>query len=202
MDNEFTITKEIMAQADTYIPVAMKELLSWKLAEACIHPTYAMRADDADSKTGKSANDAFPIYCESMSVKNRYLMTILLSFYMKIFNADHPLLCNTEEYDGWAGNHVLNQIERFKQGEYREKAFDILSDYRETEKYLNSAIYALLREKNDPAKRIMEAMNSIMSAEAIQEISEQMEDTLEGIRNERERQERIIHGEEGEEADE
>lgn len=198
MENKFEVTKEIMEKAQTYIPLAMKEVLACDIAYACIKPAYKIHPhDEEDQFTGEYG--LAPVYCESPSMKARFLMSVLLNFYLKARSDDQSLLCDVDEYDGWAGAHVLNQIERYKAGEYREKAFDILSDYRETERYINSAIYSVLRNLNDPAIRIMSAISAITDNDALNQAIEGMREAEMAIAEENKRQERIIKGEEGEE---
>lgn len=194
MGEDCKITQEIMRGANTYIPIAMKELIASDLARACIKGTYMVRPHEETAEFN-SEYGLSPVYCESASTKARILMTILMSLYLKVWGEDAEFLCDPEEYDKWAGAHVLNQIERFKSGELREKAFDLLADYREMEKYLNSAIYAVLRELNDPAKRFMEAIGQIGSMEGIQAALDSIKESQEGIDAENARQEQIIHGE-------
>ena len=95
---------------------------------------------------------------------------------------------------------MLNQLERFKAGEYREKAFDLLADYKEMEKYLNSAIYAVLREMNDPVQRTIKVLSHFASAENIEDAKNKVGALQAAIEKEKERQERIMRGE-GEEND-
>lgn len=198
MGNKFEITKEIMANAKTYIPVAMKELLASDIAYACVKPTYKIHPHETEEQT-EDKYGLSPIFCESPSMKSRFMMSILLNFYLEVRGDDRSLLCEEEEYDAWSAAHVLNQIERYKAGEYREKAFDILSDYRETEKYINSAVYSILRDLNDPARRIMDALTNWGPQESLDEAVEKIKEVGKEIEDEKERQEHIIKGEEGEE---
>lgn len=191
MGENYKITQEVMEKAQTYIPIAMKELIASDLARDCIKETRMIRPHDAEDSV-EPEYGLRPVYGESPSTKARIMMTILLSMYLKVWDDDAPFLCPVEEYDNWAGAHVLNQIERFKSGEYREKAFDLIADYREMERYLNSAIYSVLRELNDPVKRFMEAMGEIGSAEGIQKALDTIESAYQGIEQERQRQDEII----------
>lgn len=191
MGENYKITQEVMEKAQTYIPIAMKELIASDLARDCIKETQMIRPHDAEEPE-ESEFGLRPVYGESPSTKARIMMTILMSMYLKVWDDDAPFLCAAEEYDKWAGAHVLNQIERFKSGEYREKAFDLIADYREMERYLNSAIYSVLRELNDPVKRFMEAMGEIGSAEGIQKALDTIESAYQGIEQERQHQEEII----------
>ena len=193
MADEFKITKEIMEKADTYIPIAVKEIIASDMARACVKETYLIRPS-----TEKAAYDGAyglkPNYCESPSSKARVMMTVLMALYLHAWGEETPFLCEISEYDRCAGSHVLNQLERFKAGEYREKAFDLLADYREMERYLNSAIYSVLRELNDPVKRFMEAIGEMSSAEGMQNAIESIKEAQEQVNAEIARQEQIIHG--------
>lgn len=196
MENKFEITKEIMANADTYMPLALKELISISKARECVKETNYIQPMGVDTQF-KGEYGMGPMYCESPSTKARILMTCLMVFYLKVWPDSTDMICSLDDYDAWSKAHVLNQIERFKSTEYREKAFDIISDYREMERHLNSAIYSVLRELNDPVKRFMEAFGTMGSIEGIQEAVKSIEEAKDGIEAERERQESIINGEGG-----
>lgn len=196
MENKFEITKEIMANADTYMPLALKELISISKARECVKETNYIQPMGVDTQFNGEYGMG-PMYCESPSTKARILMTCLMVFYLKVWPDSTDMICSLDDYDAWSKAHVLNQIERFKSTEYREKAFDIISDYREMERHLNSAIYSVLRELNDPVKRFMEAFGTMGSIEGIQEAVKSIEEAKDGIEAERERQESIINGEGG-----
>lgn len=199
MADEFKITKAIMEQADTYIPIAMKEMIASDVARVCVKETSTVRPNGEEEEQGDEYAFA-PTFCESTGSKARVMMTILLSVYLHIWGDDTPLLCDIESYDQWARAHVLNQLERFKAGEYREKAFDLLADYKEMEKYLNSAIYAVLREMNDPVQRTIHVLSQFASAGNIEDAKNTVGTLQLAIEKEKERQERIMRGE-GEEND-
>ena len=194
MADEFKITKEIMDKADTYIPIAVKEIISSDMARACVKETYMIRAHD-EKPQYEGVYGLAPTYCESPSSKARVMMTVLLALYLHVWSDDTPLLCDISQYDQWAEAHVLNQLERFKAGEYREKAFDILADYREMERYLNSAIYSVLRELNDPVKRFLESLGEMSTPEGMQNAIDSIKQAQEQVNAEIARQESIIHGE-------
>ena len=199
MADEFKITKAIMEQADTYIPIAMKEMIASDVARVCVKETAKVRPNGEEEEQGDEYAFA-PTFCEIPSSKARVMMTILLSVYLHIWGDDTPLLCDVESYDQWARAHVLNQLERFKAGEYREKAFDLLADYKEMEKYLNSAIYAVIRELNDPVQRTIHVLSQFASPGNIEDAKNTVGTLQLAIEKEKERQERIMRGE-GEEND-
>lgn len=200
MGEKFKITPEIMKNANTYISIGMKELIASDLARACVKETYKIKNHE-DNSQYQSDYGLSPMYCENPSSKARVMMTVLMSFYLNLWGDDKAFLCDISEYDDLASAHVLNQIERFKSGEYREKAFDLLADYKETEKYLNSAIYSVLRELNDPAKRIMDALGNMASAEMMQNTLNQIQEYQAGIKEEIEKQRTIMENGEGVNAD-
>ena len=201
MESRFEVTREMMEKAQTYIPIAMKEFIASDVARACIKRTKLIHNHEIEEESEDNPYGISPVYCESSSTKARVLMTILMVFYLEAWSDDTPMLCALDDYDKVASAHVLNQIERYKTTDLREKAFDLISDYREMEKYLNSAIYSVLREVNDPIARLIEALGQMGSEEGLEKALETIQETQEEIGKERERQERIIRGEEGEEGD-
>ena len=202
MANKFEITKDIMKDANTYMSIALKDVIAMGKARECVRKVSKIRPIGEDEAESANEYGVAPIYCEDTAAKARVMMTCLMAYYLKVWGEDTPIMCDIHDYDDWGGAHVLNQIERFKSGEYREKAFDILSDYREMEKYLNAAIYAVLRELNDPAKRIIEAIGAMGSVDWMKETIGKIEEVEKGIKEEQERQERIINGEEAGDGDE
>ena len=75
-----------------------------------------------------------------------------------------------KDYDRWAGGHIFNQIDRMKgKGpELRDKAFDLLADYRDLEKMLKTEIYGMLQAMNDPVSRFQDLAAQSMTPEAVQ----------------------------------
>lgn len=194
MANRFEITKEMMENADSYMPIVMKEGISASVARACvrdtadIHPLLSKQEDENDYNVP-------PMYGEDTGAKARIMLTILMSYYLKVWDRDKSFMCEDGEYDAVMESHIMNQIERFKATDCREKAFDILSDYKELEKYVNCAIYSVLREKNDTVRRLMEALGAVGAADNLSEILEKIKGLQDEISEENARQERIIDGE-------
>lgn len=194
MANRFEVTKEMMENADSYMPIVMKEGISASVARACvrdtadIHPLLSKEEDENDYNVP-------PMYGEDTGAKARIMLTILMSYYLKVWDRDKSFMCEDGEYDAVMESHIMNQIERFKATDLREKAFDILSDYKELEKYVNCAIYSVLREKNDPVLRMMEALGAVGAADNLSEILEKIKGLQDEISEENARQERIIDGE-------
>lgn len=52
--------------------------------------------------------------------------------------------------------------------ELRDKAFDLLADYRDLEKMLKTEIYGMLQAMNDPVSRFQDLAAQSMTPEAVQ----------------------------------
>lgn len=202
MENRFEITDEIMEKAQTYMPVMLKETIVGDVARVCVKESRGIRRfDEEQTEEEELLYGLPPVWAENTLNKSRVMMTVLMSYYLNVWDSNASLLCSLDDYDEYAGAHVLNQLERYKSSKYREKVFDLLSDYRDMEKRLNCAVYSVLRELNDPATRIMSALSTLSSPEALDKMMEAVQEAQEGLEAEKERQERIIQGEEGAEAD-
>lgn len=198
MENRFELTDEIMENAKTYMPILLKETISADVARVCVREAELIRNPPEDGAESEEVTSYGlpPVWCESTLNKSRAMLTVLMTFYLKVWDESHPLLCDIDEYDQMMGSHVINQLERYKSTKYREKAFDILADYKDMEKRLNSCVYAVIREMNDPVTRFMTAMGEIGSTEGMENTLALLRESAKEMREENERQERIINGEE------
>ncbi len=143
MAAEKIITKEMMLDAQDYLALAEKEEWATSCAEKCLDRLSITVGDEQMPS----------MYAVNTGTKSRYLMAALVGLYLgEKYNADtaDDALMDTEEYDKWARNHPLNQIERWKQdAEVKNKCFDLLADYKDLEKRLASHIGSLLTVQND-----------------------------------------------------
>ncbi len=203
MDNRFEITEKMMENAATYMPILLKETICNDWARACVKSTDTVdfyEREDGEKPEGvySPAGPEYalpPVYVEDATKKARILLSILMTFYLKAWGDEKGIPCSHDEYDSIMGSHVLNQLERFKaNANYREKAFDILADYHDLEKRMNSAIYAVCREANDPISRLVACMSTLASKEFIDNAMKMIEESQQGIERERERQMEIIKG--------
>lgn len=174
-----------LAEARTYMPLMKKTEIASRCAERCLEEVRI-------TTEGRSAGETPPMYRESTQKKARYLMGILLRWYLKRdFDGAEgdEWLMSADDYDRWAGDHLMHQIERMKAegGESRNRAFDLIGDFREMEKRLNSEIYADLQIMNDPVARLAMAMASSMTPEAVQRMTDEaakLKSMLADIKNE------------------
>lgn len=157
MDANFTLTQAIMEKARDYIPLAVKEAWVADNAPKCFDK-LAITADDEAMP---------PMYMVNTGLKSRYLMGALVGLYLGLDfaaeSADNPALMSVEEYDEWAGNHVMNQLERMKHDTtFKFKAYDLIADYKDLEKRLSTQLTALMTVQNDSVIRQSELMTNQM----------------------------------------
>lgn len=164
-ETKITITKEIMRGADTYVPLLLKTSTAQAIASSSI--------EKAEFKGG----DVPPRFIENPMTKAKCLMGALLTFYLHIaYEGNDDLNMAVDIYDRFAASHILNQIERMKSDAFmRDKAFDLLADYRELEKRVNSEIYSLLSVQNDTVARLSMVMSRGMNPEEAQKTLEEIE---------------------------
>ncbi len=170
-----------LAEARTYMPLTKKTEIASRCAEKCLEEVRI-------TTEGRASGETPPMYRENVQKKARYLLGILLRWYLKRdFDGAEgdEWLVSADDYDRWCGEHLMNQIERMKAegGESRNRAFDLLGDYREMEKRLNGEIYADLQIMNDPVARLAMALTSAMTPEAVQRMEEETEKLKKALRD-------------------
>lgn len=178
----------IFAGAQTYVPLLKKAEIVSYCAERCI--------DRVVVNTGeKFRGDTPPMYRENGQRKRRYLMGILVREYLRIEfdGCEHDLwLMSADDYDRMGSRHLINRIERMKgqKGEEREKAYDLLADYRDMERMLNTEINADLAVMNDVVARMTMSAASAVTPESMAELvqmAETLKETAANIQTEAER---------------
>lgn len=166
---KFTITPTMIEQAKDYLPIAQKMAFVDKAAKRCF--------DILEVRAGSRITP--PMQQENSSIKARFLMTVLIRDYLGVpcITVDGVEdLMTEEDYDKFAGSHVLNQIERLKtDANIRNKCFDILQDFRDLEKRLNGQVYNLAQIVNDPASRLLAAMEMDVTPESAAALLEELE---------------------------
>lgn len=176
--------KEIFRGARSVLPLMQKAEIVSHCAERCI--------DRVVVNTGERfRGDVPPMYRENGQRKRRYLMGILARAYLRLdFDGceDDPWLMSADDYDKMGGMTLLNRIDRMKkEGDVlRDKAFDLLADFRDLEKMLNTEIYANLAVMNDVVARMNMAMQSAVTPEKLQELTamaDELQKTAEDIQN-------------------
>lgn len=161
MGEAFTLTRDMMLSARTYLPLTEKMTFVSENAPKCFDRLQISAGDEAMP----------PMYMENTALKSRYLMFALLTKYLhllvnvEIENKKPSELLTEEDYDYYAGGHVFSQIERFKSdATLRDRCFDLLGDYRDLERRMNAQIAGLLAVQNDPVMRQSMLMRADMMA--------------------------------------
>lgn len=174
----YVITEEAMEEVNTYVPLGIKTDLVGLISDQCIEKAEMTAEIDGQEMTMP------PMYQENTNAKSRYLMGVLVRLYLcggfKPESEEDIWLIPEEEYDKWAGGHIFNQLERFKQNpKYKNTCFDLLSDYRDFEKRLNVELYGKLNALNDSVARQLAAIQASTSPDSVEGILEQIKELQE-----------------------
>lgn len=153
---DFEITTEMMENARSHMPLAVKEGLSLHIADQCV---IEQRKQDRD-KVSNLLIPLPPLLSEDASLKALLLMNTFLTFYFDIDlpekDEDGNDLDVYEVFDKYNDGNLLNQIERFKSNiVLRDKAFDILADFKEFRRMVDVAICNKKTSGNDPLTRLV-----------------------------------------------
>ena len=166
--------EKIMQEAEAYVPISKKAEFVNYCAERCF---------DKLDITATSGNDTLsampPMWKENSELKARYMMGGLLKLYLKQeaqTDENDEWLLTDQEYDRWAAEHILNQIERMKSNaSLRDKCFDLLQEYKTLEKMLNTEVYGLIRVMNDSVSRIIAQIQASTTPESMKNAMAQLE---------------------------
>lgn len=150
----FEVTRERMEAARDYMPLKEKEAWLDKVAAHCMD-VLKIRVEDADMPD---------MYMANSGKKSRFLMAALLGYYFGEADVKPDELMDYEQYDRYAGSHIVSQIERWKSDlSLRNKCYDLLSDWRDLTMRLGCTISGLLEVQNDTVLRQNMAMNDEMA---------------------------------------
>ena len=153
MFEKFALTAEEIQKAEDYIPIEKKIKFVEENAPLCVDRMNVM------ATIGEDSVELPPIYKENSELKSRFLLGFLLKEYFGIKYAeedDVEYAITREEYDRISSSHIFNQLERMKSNQaLRDKVFDLLSDYKDVEKRMNTEIYGILNTQNDPVARVV-----------------------------------------------
>lgn len=153
----FELTPEIMEKATTFMPLNQKTILAELIARKCLKPIKPLNEETSIDKFL-----VFPsVIGEDNYQKECMLLNVLLAHYFDIKVEE----MNNKVYDFYMGNHLLNQLERFKTNAvYKTKAFDILTDFKTIKRMVDVEIYNIKAKENDALERFMKGL-SLFSAE-------------------------------------
>ena len=157
------LTEEGLLAARDYVPLMEKAAFAAECAGRCFD-RMEVRVE---------GGQVLPYFKENVERRSRYLMGGFVKLYLgEDFEPveGETYLMSADDYDRWAGGHIFNQIDRMKgKGpNLRDKAFDLLADYRDLEKMLKTEIYGMLQAMNDPVSRFQDLAAQSMTPEAVQ----------------------------------
>lgn len=178
--DKFIITEEMIKNATDYIPLAAKQAIAKSIAENSIQPIeMSVLKAEADSTL------ALPqIYEENWLLKKMYLAQSFLTEYLHI---ELPVTFGVKEYDEYFASHPFNQLERMKSKvatpdeNTRNKIFDILADYDELKKLVNTEIANEKAARNDVAERVLAAVTVGTTPEFIEKLSNELKEEVDKI---------------------
>ena len=157
-----TITAEDVLNAADYVTIETKQMMAELMTTFCV--------EERPSPNDGAVMPLPPVYRENRMTRQMFLMGVLAELYLKKKvkyqtvryqsgkkTVEKPLhlLMDADEYNEWAGSHVLNQLDRMKKqkGEVADKVFDILEDYKLFEHMLLGAIRDEVSARNSEADR-------------------------------------------------
>lgn len=164
----FEITKNT-EKWKTYLPLAKKQEIAEHIAE------YALcRFRSSISYGGETAFEPVT-YAEDTALRWRFMLGVLLKFYLGMdFEPveGEDFLLSADDYDRAAALHPLNALERLKSdANVRDKVFDLLRDYKDTERMVSAEIAAQIASRNDSLPRILAVLTSTATPQALAELS-------------------------------
>lgn len=170
---KFRITEEMLNNANDYIPIQKKVEIAKAIAPDCIE-----KSKTAEQNQKGLEFLALPmLWVDDMEKKTLYTMYVFLTEYLKI---DVPSEFASHDYDRFASAHIINQMERFKNVDsLKGKIFDILSDFRDFKKILDTEIYNEKEVRNDPVARLSAAISIVSDPENIKKMQQALEQKTE-----------------------
>lgn len=171
----FIITKEMIKNAKTYMPLANKEIIAKTIASKCIEPAKI----DEQNKIGRTFLALPQLKKENIVLKQILFLNVFLGFY---FNVDIPEKTKSGEdynpydrHDFYAGGDIYNQVDRFKTDlEVKNIVFSLMSDFRDFKKIVESEIYNLKTIANDSLDRFVDAIAVLGNPENIKSLIEEI----------------------------
>lgn len=182
---DFVVTKEILAAASDYVPLAQKTALAKEQAEIIVHRAKETTGVKTDSG---GIIPLPPRYFADEQARSVLEMSIFATLYLHTEEMqDGKIVMDTETYDRYAGSHVFGQLAAMR-GEIgktdptlKAKIINMVADFNDYQKRLTAEIRTLMTLYNDPVDRFM-AMNAALSTpEAMQGLLEELKDAAEAV---------------------
>lgn len=160
-------------KARDYVPMGDKAAFVEYAAGRCIDKIAVTVEGD------RNAPEVPGMYKISRERQERYLMGAFVKLYLgkkyESVEGDKWLMAR-DDFDRWCGGHVFAALEQAKRSaQTRDKAFDILADYRALKGLLMEETEGMLAVMNDPATRILAALSAPPDPEALKASMEELE---------------------------
>lgn len=169
MGKYFEITDEIMKNAIDYMPIEMKVDTAKTIAGQCVYSVPTAKQNEIGEKVLALPN----LKCEDRELKLMCLLNVLLEYYLQL-ELKEPL--DIDVFNYYAGGALLNQLERFKSNfELKNKAFDLLADYKELRKMVDMEINNLITVSNDTLGRLTATIALFTTPENLKKIAEELQ---------------------------
>jgi len=162
-EEKFVLTAAHIQNAKAYIPLDEKCDLAKEIAKRCV----VISEDEGESVLEILS---LPIKKEDIALKQLCLMNVLVTAYLNL-PVKNPF--TQKEFDYYAGSHLMNQIERFK-GNYdlKDKIYDMICDYKEFKKIVDTEIYNEKSTYNDSVSRVIRILATFSKKEDIDKLKE------------------------------
>lgn len=180
------ITESDIQNANTYLPIEVKEAMTRLMAQLCVEKLEVASPD--------GLMPVPPICRENRMKRQQFLMGVLAGCYLKQGFALETMKVTgkdgkaTEEkinymmavgdFDEWGESHAINQLERLKKSRTKgiaDGVFDILQDYRIFENMLLGAIRDELERRNDIIGRLTRMIQMQSSPELLAALQGELE---------------------------
>ena len=162
-----TLTKEIIEKANDYIPLQRKHIWCRNVASVAIQNVTINGGEKSDSAFATPDR-----YEENTMARQMALASALAQNYLRVYPEETVL--QELDYDEILSSHLVNQLERMKgDRDIRDKVFNILYDFGELKKMLNTEIYSRLGHYNDTLGRAFVAL-SMSDPQSMEQMSEDL----------------------------
>lgn len=168
--SNFSITRDTIAGAKEYMPLARKMELAGEIAAKC--------CDVASAKIDIDNSELLvpEMRVENPALRQRYVLGALYTEYfgVEIEPAEgSECLLSLDDFDRAASTFPLNSMERIKSDAgVRDKVFNILRDYKDFERMVATEIQNLLTIHNDIVMRITLSLSMSVTPDALQKLSD------------------------------
>lgn len=176
----FVITLEMVENAEAYIPLAEKVAYAKTIAPFCIESSETAEQNEA----GREILALPEVKTEGIYAKMLLLMHFFLTRYLKVPGVPDESKFTGEVFDSFAKDHPLNQLERLKSNlAVKDKIFNLLADFKELRKIVDTEIYSIRSQENDGMARFMAAVAIMNRPEAVEEMMEGLKEALPVIKD-------------------